>query len=164
MMRPLSCAIAKIRSLRCAVTNYVANIVVQYSRRRGGTAAIQSVRRALSKQVFGLVRSDLKTVRGMRSLTVPGIFGQGPSSKALRAALTAMSMSAASPSATSMMTVSSWGFMVLKVLPDTASTNLPSMSSCEAGRSAFQGADACYGGTAHHEEQTAARKSARDRA
>ena len=30
-----------------------------------------------------------------------------------------------------MMGDSSWGLMVLKVLPDTASTNLPSMSSCK---------------------------------
>ena len=107
--------------------------------------------------------------------TAPVILGQGPSSKALRAAATARSTSAVSASATScqqadtslcnncrdgrvragasgrvdqvclgsvrlrvggrtMMGCSSCGLKVVKVLPETASTNLPSISNCNRTR------------------------------
>src|ERR1700732_1714465 len=58
------------------------------------------------------------------------MLGHGPSSKALRAALTASSTSALSPSATSASTSSFEGLIVSKVLPDFAGTHLPSISSC----------------------------------
>ncbi len=50
-------------------------------------------------------------------------------SKARRAAATALSMSALSPSATSASVAPVAGFGVVKVLPDSASTHLPSMKS-----------------------------------
>src|SRR5919112_3477285 len=55
-------------------------------------------------------------------------FDQGPS-KARRAAATALSMSALSPSETSARVAPVAGFGVVKVLPDSASTHLPSMKS-----------------------------------
>src|SRR5207244_11611841 len=57
------------------------------------------------------------------------IFGQGPSSNALRAALTARSTSALSPSATWQMVSPVAGLIVGKVLPDTLSSHLPPMKS-----------------------------------
>src|SRR5262245_59481448 len=56
------------------------------------------------------------------------IFGQGPSSNALRAALTARSTSALSPSATWQIVSPVVGFRVGKVLPLTLSTQRPPMS------------------------------------
>src|SRR5918999_3198547 len=56
------------------------------------------------------------------------IFDHLPS-KARRAAATALSMSALSPSATSASVAPVAGFGVVKVLPDSASTHLPSMKS-----------------------------------
>src|SRR5215211_5943555 len=50
-------------------------------------------------------------------------------SKARRAAATALSMSALSPSATSASVAPVAGLGVVKVLPDSASTHLPSMKS-----------------------------------
>src|ERR671921_793428 len=50
-------------------------------------------------------------------------------SKARRAASTALSMSALSPSATSARVAPVAGLGVVKVLPDSASTHLPSMKS-----------------------------------
>src|ERR1700676_5207801 len=58
------------------------------------------------------------------------MLGHGPSSKALRAALTASSTSALSPSAIRASTSSFAGLIVSKVLPDFAGTHLPSISSC----------------------------------
>src|SRR5580698_10146759 len=52
-----------------------------------------------------------------------------PSSNALRAAFTASSTSALSPSATSARTSSLAGFIVSKVLPDFGATHLPPISS-----------------------------------
>src|SRR5271169_4984466 len=52
-----------------------------------------------------------------------------PSSKALRAAFTASSTSALSPSATSARTSSLAGLMVSKALPDLAGTHLPPINS-----------------------------------
>ena len=54
--------------------------------------------------------------------------GQGPASNALRAARAARSMSSASPSATRASTFPVAGSSVSNVLPDAASTHLPSMS------------------------------------
>ena len=56
------------------------------------------------------------------------ILRQGPESNALRAALTARSMSAASPSATWAITSSVAGLIVSNVLPLLLSRHLPSMS------------------------------------
>ena len=56
------------------------------------------------------------------------ILRQGPESNALRAALTARSMSAASPSATWAMTSSVAGLIVSNVLPLSLSRHLPSIS------------------------------------
>src|SRR5262245_40637954 len=57
------------------------------------------------------------------------ILGQGPSSKALRAALTARSTSALSPSATWQMVSPVAGLMVGNVLPETLSSHLPPIKS-----------------------------------
>src|SRR5436190_23486665 len=54
---------------------------------------------------------------------------QGPSSNALRAALTARSTSALSPSATLQMTSPVAGLSVSNVLPETLSCHLPPMNS-----------------------------------
>src|SRR5580692_472111 len=56
------------------------------------------------------------------------IFGHGPDSNALRAAFTARSTSALSPSATLQMTSPVAGFCVSNVLPETESTHLPPIS------------------------------------
>src|ERR1051325_5025060 len=56
------------------------------------------------------------------------IFDHGPESNALRAALTARSMSALSPSATWQIGSPVQGLMVGNVLPDTLSTHLPPMN------------------------------------
>src|SRR5271156_6557815 len=56
-----------------------------------------------------------------------------PSSNALRAALTASSTSALSPSAISASPSSLAGLTVTKVLPDLAGTHLPPISNCLAG-------------------------------
>jgi hypothetical protein len=56
--------------------------------------------------------------------------GQGPVSNARRAAVTAASMSAASPSATLAIGSPVAGLNTSKVLPDLAFTHLPSISSC----------------------------------
>src|SRR5256885_16617269 len=56
------------------------------------------------------------------------IFDHGPDSNALRAALTARSMSALSPSATWQIVSPVAGFCVAKVLPDWESTHLPPMN------------------------------------
>src|SRR5215212_5941817 len=64
----------------------------------------------------------------MRPRSRAETFDQGPS-KARRAAATALSMSALSPSATSARVAPVAGFGVVKVLPDSASTHLPSMKS-----------------------------------
>src|SRR5438874_4547622 len=53
----------------------------------------------------------------------------GPCSRALRAALTARSTSALSPSATWQRVSPVAGLMAAKVLPETLSTNLPPMNS-----------------------------------
>src|SRR5262245_7412893 len=59
----------------------------------------------------------------------PGlIFDHGPDSNALRAALTARSMSALSPSATRQMTSPLVGLIVSNVLPLADATHLPPMS------------------------------------
>src|SRR5262245_8163265 len=63
-----------------------------------------------------------------RPRSAPLIFGQGPSSNALRAALTARSMSALSPSATWQMVSPVAGLRVANVLPLCESTHLPPMS------------------------------------
>src|SRR6516225_6638110 len=57
------------------------------------------------------------------------ILGHGPSSKALRAALTARSTSALSPSATWQMVSPVAGLTVGNVLPETLSCHLPPMNS-----------------------------------
>src|SRR5205085_10137368 len=64
----------------------------------------------------------------MRPRSRAEIFDHLPS-KALRAAATALSMSALSPSATSASVAPVAGFGVAKVLPDSASTHWPSMKS-----------------------------------
>src|SRR5437763_202227 len=56
------------------------------------------------------------------------IFDHGPPSNALRAALTARSTSALSPSATWQIGSPVQGLMVGNVLPDTLSTHLPPMN------------------------------------
>src|SRR5207248_3030035 len=56
------------------------------------------------------------------------IFDQGPLSNALRAAFTARSTSALSPSATSQIFSPVAGLIVANVLPETLSTHLPPMS------------------------------------
>src|SRR5271155_387934 len=57
------------------------------------------------------------------------MFDHGPVSNALRAALTASSTSALSPSAISARTSSVAGLRVSKVLPDLGATHLPPMSN-----------------------------------
>src|SRR5271169_3605626 len=57
------------------------------------------------------------------------MFDHGPLSNALRAALTASSTSALSPSAISARTSSVAGFSVSKVLPDFGATHLPPIST-----------------------------------
>src|SRR5256885_16594071 len=57
------------------------------------------------------------------------IFDQGPSSKARRAALTARSTSALSPSATWQMVSPVAGFTVANVLLETLSSHLPPMNN-----------------------------------
>ena len=70
----------------------------------------------LEQVVRALMRTDLATICLLRS--------------ALRAAFTASSTSALSPSAASARTSSLAGLMVSKVLPDLAGTHLPPMRSC----------------------------------
>ena len=77
--------------------------------------------------MFSSIRSASRLMSRPRSRA--SIFRQGPESKALRAALTARSMSAASPSATSAMTSSVAGLIVSKVLPLALLTHLPSIRS-----------------------------------
>ena len=55
---------------------------------------------------------------------------QGPDSKALRAAFTAASISALSPSAALAITSPVAGFSTSKVLPDFASSHLPLINNC----------------------------------
>ena len=64
----------------------------------------------------------------MRPRSRAETFDHDPS-KARRAAATALSISALSPSATSASVAPVAGFGVVKVLPDSASTHLPSMKS-----------------------------------
>src|SRR5262249_40556064 len=64
-----------------------------------------------------------------RPRSAPLIFGQGPSSNALRAAFTARSTSALSPSATWQMVSPVAGLTVGKVLPDSLSSHLPPIKS-----------------------------------
>ena len=69
-----------------------------------------------------------ESLYSMRPRSRAEIFDHLPS-KARRAASTALSMSALSPSATSASVSPVAGFGVVKVLPDSASTHLPSMKS-----------------------------------
>src|SRR5438309_1990203 len=64
-----------------------------------------------------------------RPRSAPLIFDQGPSSNALRAALTARSTSALSPSATWQIASPVAGLSVGNVLPETLSSHLPPMKS-----------------------------------
>ncbi|PON94536.1 hypothetical protein TorRG33x02_095710, partial [Trema orientale] len=63
------------------------------------------------------------------SLSEPGKRGQGPWSKATRAAFTAKSMSSLSPSATFAITSPFLGSIVSNVFPETESTNSPLTNS-----------------------------------
>ena len=79
-----------------------------------------------SSSMFASIRSA--SLFSSRPRSRASILRQGPESNALRAALTARSMSAASPSATWAMTSSVAGLMVANVLPPWPSTHLPSIS------------------------------------
>src|SRR5439155_27200949 len=80
-----------------------------------------------SSCVFCSIRSASLFVSRPRS--APDIFDHGPDSNALRAALTARSTSALSPSATWQMVSPVAGLTVGNVLPDTLSSHLPPMNS-----------------------------------
>src|ERR1700674_5904565 len=79
-----------------------------------------------SSSAYFEIRSPMRQIILPRSEGV--MVAHGPDSRARRAACTAASMSALSPSATRAMTLPVAGFMTSKVLPETAGTHLPLMS------------------------------------
>src|SRR5690348_1256326 len=88
---------------------------------------LSSDSRAASSSLLDSIRSASLSSSRPRSAAL--IFGHGPSSNALRAALTAKSTSALSPSATWQMVSPVAGLRVGKVLPDTLSSHLPPIKS-----------------------------------
>src|SRR5437764_11439358 len=73
------------------------------------------------------------SLKSSRPRSAALIFGQGPDSNALRAAATALSMSALSPSATSQIFSPVAGLTVANVLPEALGTHLPPMNiGCSA--------------------------------
>src|SRR5262245_33139758 len=87
---------------------------------------LSSDSRAASSSLFCSMASASLLMSRPRSEAL--IFGQGPSSNALRAAATARLTSSLSPSATWQMTSPVAGLVVGKVLPETLSTHLPPIS------------------------------------
>src|SRR6516165_5357717 len=88
---------------------------------------LSSDSRAASSSLFCSIRSA--SLLSSRPRSEAFILRHGPSSNAFRAALTARSMSALSPSATWQMVSPVAGLSVGKVLPETLSSHLPPMSS-----------------------------------
>jgi hypothetical protein len=86
---------------------------------------LSSVSSAANSSKFSSIKSASRLIS--RPLSRASIFAQGPDSNALRAALTAKSISAASPSATWAITSSVAGLMVGNVLPLLASCHLSPM-------------------------------------
>ena len=80
-----------------------------------------------SSSVYFEMRSPIRHTTRARSEGV--IAGQGPDSNARRAARTAVSISALSPSAARAMVAPVAGFLTSKVIPVAAGSHLPSMSS-----------------------------------
>ena len=102
----------------------------RHIRRRAPTAIglpLSSDSSSASSSVYLEIRSPIRHTSLPRSEAV--IAGQGPDSKARRAARTARSMSALSPSATRAMVAPVAGFFTSKVFSEAAATHLPSISS-----------------------------------
>src|ERR1700730_14171140 len=80
-----------------------------------------------SSSAYLVIRSPTRHITLLRSEGV--MVAHGPDSKARRAARTARSISALSPSAARAIVFAVAGFLTSKVLPDKAATHLPSISS-----------------------------------
>src|SRR5438874_2505591 len=80
-----------------------------------------------SSSVYFEMRSPIRHTTFARSEGV--IAGQGPDSNARRAARTAASISALSPSAVRAMVAPVAGFLTSKVIPEAAGSHFPSVSS-----------------------------------